>query len=121
MNDEAWSADFVRALGVRLAGDAIDEHDNYGHRITGDTMLLLFNAHHDALPFHLPAHREDVEWMRLLDTKDPLATDGTWSGGDAYELGGRTLALFKLASRATDAPNPSVQHQPPAPHDDARE
>jgi glycogen operon protein len=101
MTDEAWSAEFVRALGVRLAGDAIDEPDEQGCRVHADTMLLLFNAHHESLSFRLPAHRDDVEWELLGDTHD-LERGGRWSGGDEYALDGRTFALFKLAAPSTE-------------------
>jgi glycogen operon protein len=111
MNDEAWNAEFVRALGVRLAGDAIDERDAEGTRVTGDTMLLLINAHHEPLSFHLPAHREDVSWQRLLDTGDPSASTDTWAGGDVYELGGRTLTLFVLSPRSTGTPSSSASQE----------
>ena len=48
MTDEAWNSPDVRCLGVRLNGDAIDEVDERGERIVGDTLLLLFNAGDDA-------------------------------------------------------------------------
>src|SRR6266853_1283774 len=41
MNDEAWNADFVRSLGMLLAGDAIEEMDERGRPVTGDTLLVL--------------------------------------------------------------------------------
>ena len=47
----------VRCLGVRLAGDVIDEVDERGERIVGDTLLMLFNADKDAVPFVLPDDR----------------------------------------------------------------
>ena len=45
MTDEAWNADFVRSLGMLLSGDAIDEVDERGEPIIGDTLLVLLNAH----------------------------------------------------------------------------
>ena len=71
MTDEAWNREYVRCLGVRLSGDAIDEVDEAGNRIVGDTLLLLFNAHHEAIPFTLPAQRQGEFWERLLDTAEP--------------------------------------------------
>lgn len=41
MTDEEWNSDFVRCLGMRLAGDAITERDPRGHAVTGDTLLIL--------------------------------------------------------------------------------
>ena len=48
MTDETWNSPDVRCLGVRLNGDAIDEVDERGERIVGDTLLLLLNAGDDA-------------------------------------------------------------------------
>ena len=39
-----WNAPDVRALGVRLNGDAIYEVNERGERIVGDTLILLLNA-----------------------------------------------------------------------------
>src|SRR5581483_10977454 len=68
MNDEAWDAGFVRCLGVRFAGDAIGDVDEHGEPIVGDTMLLLLNAHHEAIPFTLPGTKPRQHWRLLLDT-----------------------------------------------------
>ena len=68
MSDEAWNAGFVKCLGVRLAGDLIGDVDERGEPIVGDTLLLLLNAHHEPIPFTLPATRPEHHWERLLDT-----------------------------------------------------
>ena len=44
MTDEMWNSPDVRALGVRLNGDAIQEVNERGERIVGDTLLLMLNA-----------------------------------------------------------------------------
>ena len=91
----------TRCFGLRLSGDAVDEVDARGERIVDDTLLILVNAHHEPIPFVLPAHRRGVRWEALLDTRTP---DGairhpTIRGGEAYDLGGRTLTLFSLHRR----------------------
>src|SRR5205807_6871287 len=73
MPDEAWDAGFVKCLGVRLAGDLIGDVDERGDRIVGDTLLLLLNGHHEAIPFVLPLHKEEQQWELLLDTYRPTA------------------------------------------------
>ena len=45
MSDEDWNAGFVKCLGVRLAGDLIDDVDERGEPIVGETLLILLNAH----------------------------------------------------------------------------
>jgi len=50
MTDEDWQTGFARCLGVRLAGDAIEEVDAHGRQIRDDTLLLLFDAHYKPRP-----------------------------------------------------------------------
>lgn len=99
MSDESWEADFVKCLGVRWAGDAIDELDERGEHIHGDTLLLLFNAHYEPLPFVLPAHRDDQRWQRLLDTALPHAAPDVFHGGQAYDLQARSLAVLRIEKK----------------------
>ena len=75
MGDDAWDAGFVKCLGVRLAGDLIGEVDERGEPETGDTLLILFNAHHEPIPFVLPEALEDQRWERLIDTVLPTPRD----------------------------------------------
>jgi glycogen operon protein len=39
MTDEAWNTSLVRSLGVLMVGDAIDDVDERGRQVTGDTVL----------------------------------------------------------------------------------
>jgi isoamylase len=97
MNDEDWNDPLRACLGLRLAGDAIDEVDRRGNPIKGDTLLLLLNAHHEPHDFLLPAHREGVEWELLLDTCNALGRpecSARFKGGEAYPMESRSLALL---------------------------
>ena len=95
MSDEAWNAGFVKCLGVRLAGDLIGDVDERGEPIIGDTLLLLLNAHHEPIPFTLPATKDGHHWERLLDTADPAETTQTWKDAEPYPLKGRSLAVLR--------------------------
>ena len=55
MTDDAWNAPSVRSIAVRLAGDAIDEGDERGQRVTGSTLVLLLNVADNEVTFTLPA------------------------------------------------------------------
>src|SRR4029453_10845206 len=69
MTDEEWTNGSTRCLGLRLAGDAIEEVDRAGESIRDDTFLLLLNAHHEPIDFVLPAHRARMRWELVLDTR----------------------------------------------------
>jgi glycogen operon protein len=99
MSDEDWNNSENRSFGLRLAGDAIEELDDRGNRIVDDTLLILLNAHHEAVPFILPAHRRKVRWQVLLDTSEATLSKTNHRsirGGEAYELKGRSLVLLRL-------------------------
>ena len=54
MSDEDWNAGFVKCLGVRLAGDLINDENERGEPIVGETLLILLNGHWEPIPFTLP-------------------------------------------------------------------
>ena len=90
----------LRALGIRLSGDAIEEMDEWGKPIIDDSFLLLINAHHERVLFTLPAHRKEVRWEPMLDTRGPLNPKHLkpFKGGQKYNVGARSLALLRLRS-----------------------
>jgi glycogen operon protein len=98
MTEEDWTNPQTRCVGLRLAGDAIEEVDAQGNPILDDTLLILLNAHHEPLPFTLPAHRPGVTWELLLDTRTPEGRrlHRPMKGGEAYQLEGRNLAVLRL-------------------------
>jgi isoamylase len=88
---------FARCLGVHLAGAAIERHDRRGRAVTDSNFLLLFNAHHELIPFQLPEYLAEKPWWTVLDTAAapaPLA-QRRLEPGAAYPLAGRSLALLR--------------------------
>ena len=105
MTDEDWNQGYVRSLGLRLAGDAIEEMDEKGRPILGDTLLVLLNAHHEPVPFTLPAHKRSIRWQRILDTAAPKQDKKPCAllrGGTPYNLRARSLAILRLQKTPTD-------------------
>jgi glycogen operon protein len=98
MTDEEWPDNQSRCLGLRLAGDAIEEVDDMGEPIVGDTFLILLNADHEPVPFVLPAHEARVLWEPVLDTRDwdGAADRAPQRTGEHYRLEGRSLAVLRL-------------------------
>jgi isoamylase len=99
MSDEDWNNSESRCFGLRLAGDAIEELDDRGNRITDDTLLILLNAHHEAIPFTLPAHRRKLRWQVVFDTFEPnldRRKPRLMRGGEIYDLKDRSLVLLRL-------------------------
>jgi glycogen operon protein len=100
MTDAAWVAPFVRCLGVRMDGEAMDEVDSSGNQITGDTLTLLFNAHYEEIPFQLPVEASGMCWERIVDTHDPALPAARFPSGAPYPLKGRSIAVLRRRPEA---------------------
>jgi isoamylase len=98
MTEDDWNQGYVRCLGVRLAGDRIEEKDHLGNPIHDDTFLLLINAHHEPIRFTLPPHPANVQWQLVLDTVQDVvpALAPLMPEGNHYDLQARSLALMQV-------------------------
>ena len=103
MTDEDWQGS-VGCIGMRLAGDLIGETNERGEPIVGDTILMVMNAHHDTVPFKLPATKDEHRWERLFDTagEDLLAT--AFRTPEVYDVQGRSVVLFRTFHHASAVP-----------------
>jgi glycogen operon protein len=101
MTDEEWTVESARCLGLFLAGEGLGEVDDRGQPVKDDDFLVLMNAHHEAVPFTLPAASKGSNWIALVDTScEPAGrprcrheTEGV------YPLEGRSMVVL-VARRA---------------------
>jgi len=103
MTDEDWAKGYVRCLGVRLAGHAIEEKDSKGRPLLDDTFLILLNAHHEPRPFTLPAHKRGVRWQPVMDTaftQEHSKQVTVLKAGFQYDLEARSLAVLRLLPKS---------------------
>ena len=97
MTETEWNQHFARCLGVYLAGAAIERRDRHGRAVKDNNFLLLFNAHHEMIPFKLPKFLTGKSWWTVLDTatvERPFAQNRIEPGSE-YPLQGRSLALLR--------------------------
>ena len=97
MTDADWNAPRARSLGVMLVGDAIAEVDERGQPIRDDTLLVLANADAAPIRFTLPSAAAGKAWEVVLDTNGGSLVPHRKLAAPAYELGGRSLAVLRLA------------------------
>jgi glycogen operon protein len=95
MTETEWKQPFARCVGVLLSGRALPERDARGHPVEDDDLLLLLNAHHDAVEFVLPGGGQG-RWDALVDTSfaDGLAKVRAYPSAAAYPLQGRSAVLL---------------------------
>lgn len=98
MTDLEWHQSFARCLGLFLAGDAIDEYDDRGAKISDDNFILLFNSHHEEIDFTLPPHPPLARWEVLVDTSH-ASGDGAQGrlhhANEKFPLQRRSMVVLK--------------------------
>ncbi len=95
MRPEDWAAPFARTIGMLLCGDAMDEVDERGNRVSDGNFLVLFNAHHEPVSFVLP--ETDTSWKTVLSTADDPNPAAAGGKGEPFRLEGRSLAVLEEA------------------------
>ena len=94
-----WEDGESRTLGLLLDGRAQPS----GIRRAGAdvTLLLIFNTHHEAVDFHLPAAPSGSGWLCRLDTSHTLEEAPLQRAfGEEHVMEGRSLALLELVQQA---------------------
>jgi glycogen operon protein len=93
LSDEAWLSD-LRVFGMLLHGDAIEECDDRGRRITGSTLTVIFNAAKDQQPVRIPPAPPGLQWRLVIDTADDAAPEAEVV--DGYRLAGQSVVVLRL-------------------------
>jgi isoamylase len=94
MSDGDWNAGFVKCLGIRLAGDLINDETERGEPVVGETLLVLLNGHWEPISFSMPPTKHGHVWERLLDTADPSSVSRAYEGESEYPLSERSLVVL---------------------------
>jgi isoamylase len=58
-------------LQIFLNGDGLASHDDRGELVRDTSFLLLCNAHHEPLTYHIPDDVPVGPWTVVLDTSEP--------------------------------------------------
>ena len=95
MTDHDWYAPHIRCLGMRLAGDAIEEVDECGRPIVDDTLLILFSASDKPMSFTLPKPGAPRDWTIVFDTADAKPRRRRVRGGTDHALAARSVVLLR--------------------------
>ena len=101
MTEDEWNAGWIRALGLRLSGEMLDDVNGAGEPIKDDSFLILINAHYEDLPFRLPAvSHAEIEWELCLDTRQSASPEELRQDpGFEYSLMARSVAVWKQSTR----------------------
>ena len=97
MKDPNWRNRSLLSIGMLLNGDMIPDRSERGEPIRGDTLLLLFHAHHEPLDWRLPGEEWGGEWEILADSAIPGETPGVrrCRAGGVLRLVPRSVVVLK--------------------------
>ncbi|MDN5859155.1 MAG: glycogen debranching protein GlgX [Pseudonocardia sp.] len=112
MTEQDWDSGFGKCVVVFLNGDGLTERDTRGERVTDDSFLVAFNAHHEDIEVTLPAPYGRT-WAVVVDTAEGTAgtlsstpgvvaaEPGTRGGGESVAVPARSLVVFQRTDGAS--------------------
>ncbi len=109
LTEEDWNTSFNRCLGVYMAGTAIERVDRRGRAVKDNNFLVLFNAHHEEIPFLLPEFHAGGAWLLVLDTAnehEALGRQKHFEAGARFPLQGRSMVVLIATT-----PHPALRTQ----------
>lgn len=116
IDDDEWDHDYARCLGLYLPGDGLGDWDDRGHALEDDDFLLLFNAHHEEIPFVLPIVQGQSVFEVLVDTALPSGQPSAGyqhSAKKPYSVQARSLVLLRHPMAAIAAHGLDVNSSDP--------
>lgn len=93
MTEQEWHDPNGRCLAMMLAGDAGDYWTQDGEPEQDDTLLVVFNADHHAIPWTLPVVQHASAFKCVLATAD---TTGVLPCGATFTAPSRSVTVFAL-------------------------
>ncbi len=96
MEDYHWEETYAKSLAVFLYGQGIRSKGSNGEVVKDDSFYLMFNAHHETLPFKLPGERWGKKWIRILDTnQDTIDTEEAVAHPEeTIQVAGRSMMMM---------------------------
>src|SRR3984885_8047370 len=95
MERDDWADDKMRCFGMMLNG--LSQQTGIRKRGQEATLLLVFNAHHEAVNFQLPSFGDGAKWSLVIDTSSAAVTaSGSFSAGEHSLVTDRVLLMFVL-------------------------
>jgi len=75
MGEDDWETGFAKSVAVYLNGQGIPDLDVRGQRVTDDSFVLCFNAHHEPIEFTLPPKEFGPAWAPVIYTADTATAE----------------------------------------------
>lgn len=104
MAEENWQHGFAKSLGIFINGLGLRCLGPQGEKLVDDNFYIMFNAHHEALNFIIPAERFGCSWTKVIDTYDGrVACNGnTHQPSEDVTVQGNSVVLLQCAQIQID-------------------
>ena len=103
MSDEDWGSGFGKSITVYLNGQGIPDLDPRGQRVTDDSFVMCFNAHHEPIDFTLPPKEFGSRWQPVIYTVDGAVMDGSRPVAAAAQLTVEARSVIVLQAAPEEA------------------
>ncbi|OEJ66286.1 glycogen debranching enzyme GlgX [Magnetovibrio blakemorei] len=96
MTHDDWYIPHAKCLGFHMACPY--------KGVRGERLMVMMNAHHDTVPFHLPPPAYGERWHILLNTISVTEdiSSKIVKAGDVFTLEGHSLVMLSSSAMATD-------------------
>jgi glycogen operon protein len=97
MSEENWGEGHARSVGVFLNGATVGAVEPRGLPVKDASFYVIFNAHHESVPFKLPGEPWGRSWATVFDTGRGWAEDEAPERPAGHELiaEGRSVVLLR--------------------------
>jgi glycogen operon protein len=97
MAEEHWGEAHARSLAVFLNGATIGAVEPRGLPVEDASFYVIFNAHHEPVPFTLPGEPWGRSWRPVFDTAGGFARDDAraLASGEQVKAEGRSVVLLR--------------------------
>lgn len=98
-----WNSAHIKVMGILMNGSVDNEQDDAGELLVGDSLLMLINAHYEAIEFKLPNFLGKNQWELQLETSGTEETGSSWHVGQTFLSQPNSFSLFRLEDAELDS------------------
>ena len=100
MTEEDWETAFAKSVTAYLNGHGIPGLDVRGQRVTDDSFVLCFNAHHEPIEFTLPPAEFGAAWLPVIYTGAAVEPQDTpaRSAGATVTIDARAVMVLQATT-----------------------
>ena len=95
METDDWKWEFAKSITAWLNGDAIQDVDDDGEPVKGDTLVVMVNAFENDMQFVLPDAVWGARWEVLVDSNFMRLAGQQRDAGGAFDLSSRSIVIAK--------------------------